>query len=243
MNGDIYEYSKGDRKLFLEKVGFQARNIYNVVSCLGGTRDVVDKLNNESLDLVREEGGDLNIWVHGIFQNYHRFLKGTVDWFGRRGVIVVPVGYDYSCSTEESAKKIAFEIDALMKKAGVDKINLIGVSYGGCVARHYVQHFSGHKKVDKLISVCSPYSELGSNTIAYWMGKLVSKEEEDVDIFNCSSFSNHFAIHALGDRIIGKQKMSCSEISQIFVNGGHNPSSNDPRKLELVLKILKGEIS
>jgi len=244
MEWEFYEYSKGDGELLLEKMRFQMKNIYNNVSCMGKTKVIMDEMNMESVDWVRKNRGDLNIWVHGIFQNYHRFLKSTVDWFRERDTIVVPIGYNYFSSTEKSAKDIAFRINDVMKKAEIDNINLIGVSYGGCVARHYVEYLSGYKKVDKLINVCTPYSGLGKGSVVYWLGKFIG-ENNDIkdDVFYRNSCENHFAVHALNDKIVGEQDILCSGVKQIFVRGGHNPSSNDPRKLELILKILKGKIS
>ncbi|MFH1521990.1 MAG: alpha/beta fold hydrolase [archaeon] len=244
MNRNVYEYSKGDGKLFLEKMEFQWKNFCDNVSCLGKTKKVMDEMNAESIDKIRRNGGELTIWIHGIFQNYHRFLKSTVELFGERDVTIISVGYNYFSSTEEAAKEISFKINDLMRKARVNKINLIGVSYGGCVVRHYVEYLGGHKKVNKLVSVCSPYSGLSKKSVAHRMTKFAGNNKDITeDIFYRNSCRNHFVIHALNDWCIGEQKILCPEVRQMFVRGGHNPSANDPRKLELILKILKGEIS
>ncbi|MDO8528510.1 MAG: alpha/beta hydrolase [Nanoarchaeota archaeon] len=56
---------------------------------------------------------------------------------------------------EESSKKLKKFVDSLKLKKN-EKVSIVGLSAGGVITDYYLKHFS-HKKVDKFISIFSPF--------------------------------------------------------------------------------------
>ncbi|WP_321392728.1 alpha/beta fold hydrolase [uncultured Desulfuromusa sp.] len=95
--------------------------------------------------------------LHGLFVNQSCWF-----WFKwqlkRRGIQnIVTMNLSAWHSEEALTELLAKKIDELRHQLGVNKINLIGHSMGGMIARNYVQLRGGQDKVGKLICLGSPH--------------------------------------------------------------------------------------
>ncbi|MEX2017328.1 MAG: hypothetical protein WD876_02545 [Candidatus Pacearchaeota archaeon] len=70
-------------------------------------------------------------------------------------VIYFPYNVWLNDSITKYSKELKRFIDRLKLKRG-EKVGIIGISAGGVIARYYLE-FIDNKKVDKLVTVCSPF--------------------------------------------------------------------------------------
>jgi triacylglycerol lipase len=66
---------------------------------------------------------------------------------------------------EELSRQLSFFIEQEVKEK---KIDIIGISQGGIIARHYIQH---HKKIEvqRCITLCSPHKGSLTAYLLFWM--------------------------------------------------------------------------
>jgi mRNA-degrading endonuclease YafQ of YafQ-DinJ toxin-antitoxin module len=80
---------------------------------------------------------------------------------------VYPFPYDWRRSIASNALMLGSFIDLIIAKSNahpmyikrnikIDKVNLVGHSMGGCIAKHYVTNCDGEHKTNKLIMLASP---------------------------------------------------------------------------------------
>ena len=244
---EIYKYSKRDRELYKEMIEFQTSNMVFYLSNLGRTKEKIDEINMTNLDEIKEKGLELNIFLHGILQNYHSFLMSTIKWFEKKGTIIIPVGYNFREDLDLSSKYVKQTVDSFMQISNKSKINIIGVSYGGLVCRYYAEELNGKEFIDKLITVGTPYCPVSKNNLAYWFSKFTGGNP-DIDnkyiesMKKINSVKNHLAIRLLDDLIMPIDKIECDNVREVFVRGGHHPSSHHPERLEVILKYLNEEL-
>ena len=68
---------------------------------------------------------------------------------------------------DRSARKVANKLEGLADQYGFSKIHLIGHSKGGLIARRYVQHYGGDRRVKSLVTLGTPHH--GTPTAALGM--------------------------------------------------------------------------
>ena len=233
-------------RLYLGLTSFQIKNLWNLIINLGMTKRKMDSINKKNIAKISKNKEDVvNIYLHGILQDYHSFLLSTVNWFQKRGMIIIPIGYDYTKKVKDSAIEVSLQIDSILKRSGAKKINLIGISYGSVVARYYSENLNGYKKINKLITVGGPYYPIKkTKDMAYKLDKLVGGDPDDANKFlkmTChkNSVKNHLAIHMLNDIVITRSNINCPNVKEIWVKGGHSPSSHYPERLQIILDYLK----
>ena len=56
----------------------------------------------------------------------------------------------------ESAEVLAREVERLRQENGVDKVNLVGYSLGGLIARIYLQELDGYRNLNRAVFVGAP---------------------------------------------------------------------------------------
>lgn len=97
------------------------------------------------------------ILLHGLFDN-----QGSWIWFkyqlqkaGVKNIVTLNLSswHNEEVLTELLAKKI----DEIRLQIGVNKVNLVGHSMGGIIARNYVQLRGGAEKIDKIVCLGSPH--------------------------------------------------------------------------------------
>jgi triacylglycerol lipase len=95
--------------------------------------------------------------LHGLFVN-------RACWFWFRSQLkrhgcenIVTMNLSGFHSEEVLTELLAKKIDELRHRLGVNKVNLVGHSMGGIVARNYLQRRGGQDKVDHLIFLGTPH--------------------------------------------------------------------------------------
>ena len=106
-------------------------------------------------DLKRGESPVL--LLHGLFDN-----RSSWFWFKRQlrhqGIGNIETLNLSSWHSEEVLTELfAKRIDELRHRLGVNKVHLVGHSFGGIIARNYIQLRGGEDKVDCLICLGSPH--------------------------------------------------------------------------------------
>lgn len=67
--------------------------------------------------------------------------------------------YEYTKGAKKAAEKLRDQIAGFKQRAGVapeDKIDLVGFSFGGLVARHYIEKLGGNEHVSNLVMLGTP---------------------------------------------------------------------------------------
>lgn len=98
------------------------------------------------------------VLLHGAFHNRSAFLlmRRALRRFGFRFVDTMNynvIGHD----VPELAAQLAAHVDEVLERAGATHVHLIGHSFGGLVARYYVQELDGHEKVHTCITLGTPH--------------------------------------------------------------------------------------
>ena len=60
-------------------------------------------------------------------------------------------------SISQQAEFLYAKMERICKNHNIKKFHIVGHSMGGLVARHYIQHFNGDKRVQSLITLGSPH--------------------------------------------------------------------------------------
>jgi len=217
---------------------------------LFATKKKVDALNENSILAASATHGIVTILLHGIFTNYYSAPYWAMRWLKVNGIHAVSLGYDYFADAETAANQVKTQIDALMKRTGVYKINIIGISLGGGVARYYVEKLGGKDVVEKMVTIFTPIGEKKKRKydIAFLMNKFVDAEKAEISkkqtnaIAHSFSAKNHLAIYGTNDWIVGNETYPLQDVpvsvTQIPVAGGHLLVSYNTDALELALGYL-----
>ena len=97
--------------------------------------------------------------VHGIGDNHSIFA--VLDRALRRRGFRNLSGFDYGLLTRDvrsAAVNLGAAIDKLSADSGYERIQVIGHSLGGLIARYYVQCLGGDRRVHSLITLATPHS-------------------------------------------------------------------------------------
>ena len=60
-------------------------------------------------------------------------------------------------SIPDLAAKLELEVEAIKKRTGAKKVQLVGHSLGGLICRYYTEQLGGHRSVETLITVGTPH--------------------------------------------------------------------------------------
>lgn len=111
--------------------------------------------------------------IHGFFQtrNVWEVMEDRLRSHGY-GVFSFDLGgllWRFNTrSISDLSATIADKIEGICARTGLDRFHIIGHSKGGIVARHYVQHNGGDKRVKSVITLGSPHH--GTPTAAVGVG-------------------------------------------------------------------------
>lgn len=134
----------------------------------GAVRDQLGSLRSVYLAgdrVVRREDyskRDLVLLLHGFFQtrNIWEVMEDRLRYDGY-GVISFNLGGLFwkfnTHPVDNLAKYIAEKIEGLAQRHSFDALHIVGHSKGGLVARRYVQHYGGDKRVKGLITLGTPH--------------------------------------------------------------------------------------
>jgi hypothetical protein len=98
------------------------------------------------------------LFIHGILHNPSAFvwLLQRLASAGWRDFAEMNL-YTMFHSIPKMAEQTASNVDALLKRYHVKKVDIIAHSMGGIVARYYIQHLAGDRKVKNLITLGTPH--------------------------------------------------------------------------------------
>ena len=173
----IFWYETADRQPDLIKKRFNRKNL-QLVAVLIFSELFYDLLTLSSIPfgLIKKANPFLKrgetpvLLLHGLFVN-----KASWFWFkyrlrqqGFNNVVTMNLSswHNEEVLTELVAKKV----DELRHQVGVNKINIVGHSMGGLIARNYIQLRGGSDKVERLICLGSPHH--GSKLAAFTLDPL-----------------------------------------------------------------------
>ena len=60
-------------------------------------------------------------------------------------------------SITDSAEMVAEKVERLCQRYGMDRFHIVGHSMGGLLARHYIQHCGGDRRVKTLVTLGTPH--------------------------------------------------------------------------------------
>ena len=118
-------------------------------------------------DSVRPRGDlgehrELVLLIHGFFQtrNIWEVMEDRLRFDGY-GVMSFNIGgllWRFNTHpVDRTAAMIAEKIEIIRQRYGFDRIHIIGHSKGGLIARRYVQHYGGDKRVKSVITLGTPH--------------------------------------------------------------------------------------
>ena len=121
------------------------------------------------------------ILVHGIVIKDFLFIKA----FGKIEKILKKEGYlvftsktDGFGSIENNASILKMQIEEILKKYQVDKVNIIAHSKGGLDSKHMIKHLNMEDKVASLTTLCTPHkgSKIADNILKLpnWIIKFIA---------------------------------------------------------------------
>ncbi len=222
---------------------YAARNIWNYwkATKLDKIVDVKLRQNNKKI---------INIAIHGSLQNHASSFYDMFKWFDKKGILIVPIKYDYNLSLKQAAAAVKKQIHEVLKKSHAHKINIIAHSYGGLVARYYVQELGGSKVTNKLITIGTVHYGPKINTFKLFLlakiPNLLKKEELagskiTARLNKTDKFRNHVAIIGTADNLIlpnlGYYKKARKNIYAKGVS--HIGELHDSAVFEVILKEIK----
>lgn len=97
--------------------------------------------------------------VHGYFMSRacFIFLYFRMRQAGRRAIFTINLR-PRTAPIEELAQQLSEKVDEVLVLTRAEKIDIIGHSMGGIVARYYIEQLNGAKKVHRLITLGSPHN-------------------------------------------------------------------------------------
>ena len=107
------------------------------------------------------------ILVHGYIHNRSAFLALSRQ-LKRAGFRYVD-GFNYNALTDgipEAAARLGAEVERVLQATGAGRVQIVGHSMGGMVARYYVQQLGGEDTVDTVVTLGTPHQ----GTFASYVG-------------------------------------------------------------------------
>ncbi len=112
--------------------------------------------------------------LHGFFQtrNVWEVMEDRLRYDGY-GVFSFDLGGLFARFNTrragELAATIAEKIERLCTRTGLDRFHVVGHSKGGLIARKYVQHHGGDRRVKSLVTLGTPHHGTPTAALGLWM--------------------------------------------------------------------------
>lgn len=210
------------------------------------------------------QGRELVLLLHGFFQtrNIWEVMEDRLRYDGFSVMSFDLGGLLFRFNThpvDNLARLVAEKIEGLAARHGFDGLHIIGHSKGGLIARRYVQHYGGDKRVKSLISLGTPHH--GTPTALVGVGLmgmgLMSSSAADllprsrlVSALNRDTFPAHVPLTS----IYSREDLVCphwcstlrprpgeSSLTNVQVRGiGHSQLAWDPGVYRVVRQQLEG---
>lgn len=180
-------------------------------------------LTNKSFELTTHQNNFANpnpvVLIHGVVHNRSAFfpLQSQMQHWSWRNIVLMnyKTRHGSLMAMVEDLSNVVEEVLALTQASRVD---VVGHSLGGLVARYYMTHNLGRNKVRKLVTLGTVHN--GVNYRSHWL-KLLMKGTLDKDLRRESFF-----IKGLKQGKIHPESEICSVYSSSdLVAGGHSHCS------------------
>jgi triacylglycerol lipase len=129
---------------------------------LGSVRDVY--LRGDTVMARRDfaAGDEIVVLIHGFFQtrNIWEVMEDRLRFDGYKVASFNLGGLFWRFNThpvDRTAAMIAEKIERLSGRLGFERFHIIGHSKGGLVARRYVQHYGGDRRVKSVTTLGTPH--------------------------------------------------------------------------------------
>jgi len=85
-------------------------------------------------------------------------------------------------SIDEQARMIGDKLEGIADRYGLDRFHVIGHSMGGLIARTYIQHHGGDRRVKSLVTLGTPHHGTPTAAIGIWLmaGGLLSRNPAEM---------------------------------------------------------------
>jgi triacylglycerol lipase len=184
----------------------------------------------------RVAGERVVVFVHGfmaagpVFDPMRAFVEDAAG--GRVGTI------DLTYSPFERFERVAGRVaEAIERVSEGRRIDLVGHSLGGIVARWYLQELGGASRVDRIVTLAAPHA--GTQAARLAVGPLVRAIHPDSDVIRAlregrrrAASVAHTAIVAGADRMVTPPESAAAidDATVHWIDGlGHNEMLFDPR--------------
>ncbi|MFH1248680.1 MAG: AcvB/VirJ family lysyl-phosphatidylglycerol hydrolase [archaeon] len=209
-------------------------------------KDKFDNIVEENLSYVKNQKGDtVNILVFGVEKPHYAAGYRLLRWFNKKDLRIIPVEYELRFNPSKSSEVIERGIKEVLRDTRKKKVNLLAFSFGGIVARRYVEELAEKKIINKFITVCSPLNPLKKGEdFAYFVDQFIYHRLEDAQnilkrLKGKNSINKYIAIYGLRDKIISPETATSNKVKCIAVDCGHIVQMFDERILKIILNYLK----
>ena len=228
----------------IKDIGNRLVTVYHATLTNLGSRKKVDAMNKETLMKVKNGEIKLTILLHGMFANYYRNMYSTIKLLKKYGVNVVSLEWGYKDPLEESAEEIREKIEEMMKETGVKEIDILGMCFGGTVARYYIEELDGKRHIGNFVTIHSPVKPIFPNEFGYKLNKFLGGDPKLCNqglrqIKNKCSTKNHLFLYSLDGKIILPKYSIIKGANQKGLTEPHIFSTFNPRVLKVVVEFLK----
>lgn len=201
-------------------------------------------------DPLREIQSDKNnkpvILVHGYFMSRACFilLYLRMRQTGKRTIFTINLR-PRTAAIEELAHQLSEKIEEVLVLTKSDKVDIIGHSMGGIVARYYIEQMNGAKKVNKLITLGSPHN--GTKMAVFGIGanaRELRTNSEFMKGLNATASGGEVKYYSLWsnlDNLVIPQESSILKepgVSIKFYGIGHLTLLFSPRVFLKIMEIL-----
>lgn len=123
----------------------------------------VERLRKQATQPQQSTGRIPVLLVPGYAEPSWYFMYGIYRNLVKAGWPVEGINlFPNFASAQEQAAKVKAKVEAMMKKYGSPRINLVVHSFGGLISRYYIQELGGSQVVENLVTVATPH--LGTYT-------------------------------------------------------------------------------
>lgn len=192
--------------------------------------------------------------LHGFFQtrNIWEVMEDRLRFDGYSVMSFDLGGLAYRFNTrpvDKIAREIAHKIDALAERHGFERLHIVGHSKGGLIARRYIQHYGGDRRVNCLVTLGTPHHGAPTAWVALPLQSVASVTElmpysKVVRALNADTFPPHIpltSVYSTGDVVcpfwasVLRPAEGDSAMENVMVRGlGHSELTWDPGVYRIV---------
>lgn len=221
-----------------------------VSSVLFASKQKMDQHNEKQIKYASETNNELTVVIHGIFAKYYTATYPITLELTRLGINSIAMGFDYTKSLDDAARELQHQIFQLTQNSAVSKVNIVGISLGGVVARYYIEKLNGKAHVNKLVTVCSPLgtgipNELCGADFIRRLTRLEDSPQREHNLYD--ELSTLFSVPQLGiyanrDLIVRSKAHpdipTHDNLQLVKIGGGHTFVSFNNEVLQLTARFL-----